>query len=131
MATMGDLDQGENSGAIISLKVVTHLPKDNDVPISYLVVDHKYNFSVVSVYNANKELTDAIRFGDSILIKNPNVIFTKLEYKGKLYSYQSIKVTEINNILVNRHALTSKYASSELISDTFIRTQKEQTNSSQ
>jgi len=37
----------------------------------FLVVDFKYNFSVVSIYHTNKSLTDNIKAGDEILIKNP------------------------------------------------------------
>jgi hypothetical protein len=42
-----------------------------------------------------------LKAGDEILIKNPDIIFTSLEFKGKLYTYQTVKVTEITNILVN------------------------------
>lgn len=55
--------------------------------MSFLVVDFKYIFSVVSLYHINKTLSDNIRPGDEILIKNPNMIYTSLEYKGKLYTF--------------------------------------------
>jgi len=53
----------------------------------FLIVDFKYNFSVVSIYHTNKSITENSKHGDEILIKNPNVIHTSLEYKGKLYTY--------------------------------------------
>jgi hypothetical protein len=62
-----------------------HLPKEQEVPMSFLVVDFKYIFSVVSLYHINKSLSDNIKPGDEILIKNPNMIYSSLEYKGKLY----------------------------------------------
>ena len=53
----------------------------------FLIVDYKFNFSVVSIYHTNKTLEESMKHGDEILIKNPNMIFTSLEYKGKLYTY--------------------------------------------
>ena len=55
----------------------------------FLIVDFKYNFSVLSIYHTNKSLVaeSHIKAGDEILIKNPDTIFTSLEFKGKLYTY--------------------------------------------
>ncbi len=55
--------------------------------MSFLVVDYKYIFSVVSLYQVNKSLSDNVKPGDEILIKNPNMIYTSLEFKGKLYTF--------------------------------------------
>jgi hypothetical protein len=41
----------------------------------------------VSIYHTNKSLTENIKHGDEILIKNPDMIYTSLEYKGRLYTY--------------------------------------------
>ena len=73
----------------MSAKIVTHLPKDQEVPMCFLIVDFKYNFSVLSIYHTNKSLVadSHIKAGDEILIKNPDTIFTSLEFKGKLYTY--------------------------------------------
>ena len=54
------------------------------------------------------------------MIKNPDMIFTSLEYKGKLYTYQTVKVTEITNILVNGQPLVEKQAKTELVTNTFV-----------
>lgn len=80
------------------------------MPMSFLIVDFKYSFSVVSIYHTNKSLTDNIKHGDEILIKNPQLIHTSLEYKGKLYTYQTIKVTDITNVLINSNPLLEKYS---------------------
>ncbi len=89
MGALNQLESGENRDIILSLKIVTHLPKDQEVPMCFLVVDFKYNFSVLSIYNTNKTLVvdNTIKAGDEILIKNPDTIFTSLEFKGKLYTY--------------------------------------------
>jgi 2-polyprenyl-3-methyl-5-hydroxy-6-metoxy-1,4-benzoquinol methylase len=98
---LGSLQAGQTNDVIVSAKVVAHLPKEQDVPMCFLLVDFKYNFSVVSLYHTNKSLAENIKQGDEILIKNPNVIHVSLEYKGKLYTYQTIKVTDITNVLIN------------------------------
>lgn len=76
----------------------------------FLIVDFKYNFSVVSIYHTNKSLNDNIKPGDEILIKNPQIIHTSLEYRGKLYTYQTVKVTDITNVLINSQPLIDKYS---------------------
>ena len=53
---ISSLDSGENPAAIVSVKIVNTLPKEQEVPLCFLVVDHKYNFSVISIYNTNKTL---------------------------------------------------------------------------
>ncbi len=85
----------------------------------FLIVDFKYNFSVVSLYHTNKSLTDNIKAGDEILIKNPQIIHTSLEYKGKLYTYQTVKVVDITNVLINSVPLIEKYSQVELVTNTF------------
>ena len=77
------------------------LPKEQDVPVCFLIVDFKYNFSVVSLYHTHKSVTENIKHGDEIIINNPHLIHVSLEFKGKLYTYQTIKVTDITNVLVN------------------------------
>ena len=86
---MGQLEAGENRDVILSAKIVTDLPKDQEVPMCFLIVDFKYNFSVLSIYHTNKSLVvdNHIKAGDEILIKNPDAIFTSLEFKGRLYTY--------------------------------------------
>lgn len=110
VVAINQLDPGENIGVILSAKIVNHLPKEQEVPMCFLVVDFKYNFSVVSIYHTNMSLEESLKHGDEILIKNPHVVFTSLEFKGKLYTYQTVKVPEIQNILVNGEPLISKYS---------------------
>jgi hypothetical protein len=86
----------------------------------FLIVDFKYNFSVVSIYHTNKSLAENIKSGDEILIKNPNLIFTSLEFKGKLYTYQTVKVTHISNVLLNNSPLIDKFSQTEVVTSTFV-----------
>lgn len=87
VVSFGDLQPGENKQVIVSSKIVTYLPKEQEVPLSFLVVDFKYIFSVVSIYHTNRSLSENLKAGDEILIKNPNMIYTSLEFKGKLYTF--------------------------------------------
>ena len=55
----------------------------------FLIVDFKYNFSVLSIYHTNKSLVldNHIKAGEEILIKKADAIFANLEFKGRLYTY--------------------------------------------
>jgi hypothetical protein len=53
MATVAELGSNGNPGAIFACRVVMHLEKPNEVPISFLVVDSSQCFSVISFYQAN------------------------------------------------------------------------------
>jgi hypothetical protein len=97
---LSELKNGFNQGALISGKIVAHLAKDQEVPMCFLVVDHQYNFCVVSLYKTNKSITDKIGAGDHIWIKNPQYIFTSIDCKGKNYSYNSIKIDWLADVLV-------------------------------
>ena len=101
VASVGDLVQGVNVGAILTCKIVMHLDRPQEVPMSCLIVDSKNVYSVVSFYGTNSTLKDKLMAGDLCYIKNPQLIFTSLEFKGRLYSYQCIKVGEITDVLIN------------------------------
>jgi hypothetical protein len=87
VATIGDLISGTNTGAILPVKVVMHLDKYSEVPMCCLIVDSKSNFAVASFYGTNKTLTEKLKAGDLCYIKNPQLVFTSLEFKVRLYSY--------------------------------------------
>lgn len=102
---ISELVNGENPGMMISSKVVNCLEKNSDVPMCFLCVDHKHNFFVASIYHTSKQLTDLIRSGSAILIKNPMLVLIQLNFKGYQYNYQCIKITDINTVLVNGKSL--------------------------
>jgi len=66
----------------------------------FLIVDHQYNFCVVSLYKTNKTITEKIQSGDHIYIKNPQYIFTSIEVKNCVYAYNSIKIDWLADVLV-------------------------------
>lgn len=113
------LQSGENPGLIISAKVVNFLDKSSDVPMCFLLVDFKHNFCVTSIYHMSGSLTEKIRTGSEVLIKNPHLVLVQCSYKGYNYSYQCLKVTDIKDILVNGSSLLEETAQSEVVSKTF------------
>jgi len=98
---ISQLHIGENPGMMASLKIVHNLEKPQDVPVSFLVVDFKHNFCVMSIYHVSADLKEKIRSGSEILIKNPQLVLIQLKFKGYQYNYQCLKVTDVNNFLVN------------------------------
>jgi len=74
----------------------------------FLMVDYQYNFSVLSLYHTAQEFKDRIQYGDEVLIRNPTLNYVSMENKGKIYSYPSIKVTNITDILINKETIVSE-----------------------
>jgi len=75
---ISQLQSGENPGIMISTKVVYNLEKPSDVPVAFLLVDFKHNFCVMSVYHVSKQLSDKIRSGSEVLIREPHLVLVKL-----------------------------------------------------
>mmetsp|Transcript_7416 Transcript_7416/g.10522 ORF Transcript_7416/g.10522 Transcript_7416/m.10522 type:complete len:140 (+) Transcript_7416:931-1350(+) len=102
---IANLVNGINTGAILPAKIVMHLERPTEVPQSFLMIDSAQNFAVVSFYNTNNALKEELKSGDLIHIKNPQLIFTSLDFKGRMYSYNCIKVAQLNDVLVNQEPL--------------------------
>lgn len=102
---ISQLQNGENPGLMVSSKIVNNLEKPSDVPVSFLIVDFKHNFCVMSVYHVSKQLSEKIRSGSEILIRDPHLVLIQLNFKGYTYNYQCVKVTDVRNILVNGASL--------------------------
>ena len=104
--TIGDLANDANLGAILPVKVVMYIEKPTEVPMSFLVVDSKQCYAIVSFYNTNRTLKDNLQSGDLLHIKNPSLIFTSIDFKNRSYSYNCVKIPEIMDVLVNGQPLT-------------------------
>ena len=48
--------------------------------------------------------------GDEVLIKNPYMLYMTLEANGKMHAYQTIKVMDIRDVLINKKPLLSNYS---------------------
>ena len=103
---VANLSNGVNMGAILPARIVMHLARPTEVPQSFLIVDSAQNFAVVSFYHTNNTLKDVLSAGDLIYMKNPQLIFTSLDFKGRLYSYNCIKIAQLTDVLVNGEPLT-------------------------
>lgn len=75
---ISQLNQGENPGLMVSAKVVHNLDKTSDVPMCFLLVDYKHNFCVTSIYHTSKQITNKIKSGHEILIKDPQLVLIQL-----------------------------------------------------
>ena len=84
-----------------------HLDRPTEVPQSFLIVDSLQNYSVASFYNSNNTLKEVIKAGDLIVMKNPQLIFTTLDFKGRNYAYNCIKIDQLSNILLNGEPLSA------------------------
>ena len=89
---IANLSNGVNSGAILPARIIMHLQRPTEVPQSFLIVDSAQNFAVASFYHTNNTLQEVIKAGDLVHIKNPQLIFTSLDFKGRIYNYNCIKV---------------------------------------
>lgn len=102
---IANLLNGLNPGTILTAKVVMHLDRPTEVPQSFLVMDSAQVFAVVSIYHTNNTLREEMKAGDLIHIKNPQLIFTSLDFKGRMYSYNCIKVGQLTDVLINQEPL--------------------------
>lgn len=85
----------------------------------FLAVDFKFNFVVISLYHTSSETKAKLKYGDEILIRNPNLQFISLEKDKKLYSYPCIRVTSVSDILVNKIVIIDSYSKETLVTETF------------
>jgi hypothetical protein len=56
---------------------------------------------MASIYNANSDIISKLKYGDSLLVKNPNLVYTSLEYREKMFTFPTIKVDDVSNFLLN------------------------------
>jgi len=74
-----ELEHGLNLGTLFSAKIVCHIHKHSDVPMTFLVVDWKFNFVAISLYHTSKDTKERLKYGDEILIRNPSMAFISIE----------------------------------------------------
>ena len=48
-----------------------------------------------------------LKAGDLIYVKNPHMIYTALDFKGRSYHYNCIKIAALSDVLVNGEPLTA------------------------
>jgi hypothetical protein len=55
---IANLGNSGNEGAILPAKIVMHLQKPSEVPLSFLIVDSNQSFAVVSIYQTGPFMKD-------------------------------------------------------------------------
>ena len=120
IATIAELGNAGNPGAILPAKIVMHLEKPKDVPSSFLIVDSNQVFAVVSFYQTNASLKDSVQAGDLIYVKNPEMIFTSVDFKGRKYHYNCIKIGNITDVLLNGVPMPEQFSQNEVVSKNFM-----------
>ena len=110
-----DMEAGENRGVIYCGKIICQIHKEPEVPACFLCVDSKHNYTVVSLYNINKNVKNKINYGDEILIRDPVLLFISIEYESKLMTYPSIRVINLSDILVNEQSLADVYSKATVV----------------
>ena len=110
-----DLEAGENIGVIYCAKVICQIHKDSAIPVCFLAIDSKFEYTVISLYNINKKIENKIKYGDEILIRDPVLLFISIEFENKLLSYPSIRVMNLSDILVNEQTLSDVYSKAEAV----------------
>ena len=49
-----------------------------------------------------------LKAGDLVYIKNPQLIFTSLDFRGRIYSFNIVKCAQLTDVLVNGEPLTQQ-----------------------
>eukprot|EP00357_Protocruzia_adherens_P017790 CAMPEP_0114997670 /NCGR_PEP_ID=MMETSP0216-20121206/15039_1 /TAXON_ID=223996 /ORGANISM="Protocruzia adherens, Strain Boccale" /LENGTH=411 /DNA_ID=CAMNT_0002362099 /DNA_START=217 /DNA_END=1452 /DNA_ORIENTATION=- len=114
-----ELSVGVNNNVIFSCRVMCHVPKMQEVPVSFLVVDFKESFTSVSVYNFNEDIHSHIVQYSDIFVINPIVERVRVTYGDKEIDYHTIKVFDPNNILINSRFMKEIFAQPKLVNKTF------------
>jgi len=119
-SNLKELVYGKNSDKKFVGRVICSLEKEDDVPMCFLVVDGKYNFAVISIYNTNRSIQDVVKFNSEVVVSSPNVVKISLEDRQKTYSFNCIKIMDLNSILIDGEALINKFSKTILIYKTFV-----------
>lgn len=92
-----------NPGKMLSVKVISKLTMDKDIPQSFLVIDSAGKFLCLSIYNANSALlNEKIKKDALIQIKDPEV--KKVAFND--FEYLSVQVFQLVKVWVNGNRLT-------------------------
>jgi len=52
-----------------------------------MLIDYKSNLCGLSIYQTNSSIKEHVKVGDEVLIKNPHLVYSQLDLKGRLYAY--------------------------------------------
>ena len=119
VSDISQLQRGENPDLMLSAKVVNKVERTQNIPMCFLLVDGKHNFCVLSVYHYNQDISETMRAGCEIFIRNPHLVLIQMPYKGYTYSYQCLKVTDMTSLLANNQTFSDKNNLGDIQSTSF------------
>jgi predicted nucleotide-binding protein (sugar kinase/HSP70/actin superfamily) len=65
-------------------------------------------------------MKEAVQPGDLLHVKNPELIFTSLDFKNKMYHYNCVKVASLNDVLHNSQPMLAVQAQNQVVSNNFV-----------
>ncbi|KAL0484760.1 tetratricopeptide-repeat protein [Acrasis kona] len=102
-ANLKDLSIGVNSGLVLSLKVISCVTPESNIPSVFVCIDKNGDECVVSVYNVQYK---AIRGGDILSIPSPSFNNTTLQESGVTRQFQHIRIPNAQiTLFVNQQPL--------------------------
>ncbi|KAG9449054.1 hypothetical protein H6P81_009019 [Aristolochia fimbriata] len=101
-ATVSCLHEGSNRAGVVVGKVLLFIQHDDAPPLCYLVCDADQICFILSVYGLK---SDAIKVGDQVTLVGPHYQSVDFSWKAKRYSFKSVRVDLMEQILVNGKAL--------------------------
>ncbi|XP_021733136.1 LOW QUALITY PROTEIN: tetratricopeptide repeat protein 5-like [Chenopodium quinoa] len=106
-ATIDLLFEGLNKSTAVTGKVLFYVKHDNVAPLYYVACDSNQMCFVLSVYGIQDNV---IREGDQITLLEPWFKNVNFSWKGKHYSFKSIRADFKEQVMVNGKALSANQA---------------------
>ncbi|XP_057542784.1 uncharacterized protein LOC130821146 [Amaranthus tricolor] len=108
-ATVDLLFEGLNKSTAVTSKVLFYVKHENVTPLYYVACDSNQMCFVLSVYGLQDNV---IKERDQITLLEPWYKSVGFSWKGKAYSFKSIRVDFKEQIVVNGKTLSAKQATS-------------------
>lgn len=108
---MCDLNQGNNVGKVITIKVLCNMADLTLVPFTFIAMDKNSAVFAVTVYNLNKN--SGVIIGDTVVIPNPLLLEQDIEWKdgeiSKQWKFKCIRVNNPVDLVVNKRKYTTEH----------------------
>ncbi|XP_049382802.1 uncharacterized protein LOC125847160 [Solanum stenotomum] len=106
-ATLDVLAEGPNKGLAVMGVVRCLVKYEYGVPLYYVLCDSDGNSFVLLVFGIQEE---AIKQGDQVTLLEPFCKFVDFKWKEKHYQFQSVRVNNVEQVLVNGKTVSSDFA---------------------
>ncbi|KAK4710152.1 hypothetical protein R3W88_004665 [Solanum pinnatisectum] len=106
-ATLDVLAEGPNKGLAVMGVVRCLVKYEYGIPLYYVLCDSDENSFVLLVFGIQEEVT---KQGDQVTLLEPFCKFVDFNWKEKHYLFQSVRVNNVEQVLVNGKAVSSDFA---------------------